>query len=956
MPSRAKLLAVLGLSAVCASAVHSSWAAVDDYSALGRQIMAAAGVKGGLIVHLGCGDGVLTAALRISDSYLVQGLDADLASVQRARIEVRDAGLAGPVRLVGPPREMQWVTGLPFSKKHWGPRIDAMVTAGGRLFTVEDETPSVLFNMVDKWVLIARDAFNGAALWRRELPGWARGVWTPAARSDVALPAPEGLVLGAYGEMTGAAGGRNGMRVMVAAGERLFVSLAREAPPSMLDAATGEVLLTYDEPPSPTEMILAGDCLLVGGGGRIVALDPETRAVRWRCDGSDVAAGENRLLLLRGKGASVACVDPGTGNTVWERDCAAAAKALSVDLSDVRVSFSGQPQVGEGIALVPVQTGIKRIETLALDASDGTPLWWHRYHDRPFGRGGGPFIMDAAVRVFGTSVISLDPRTGEPAGEVPAPAIRFAGHHARCYYSRATPRYIIAKERGADFVDITTGEVSWNNWLRGSCHRGLIPANGLVYAGQHSCRCYSEAAVRGLHALAPRRTGGGAISWGSDDRLLRGPAYPEPSEAAPSSGASDPQSWPTYRHDAGRSGATLSRLPDDLKPGWTRRLPGRLTAPVISGGRVFVAAMDGHTLYALDALSGEVLWRFTAGGRIDSPPTVFEGLVLFGSHDGHVYCLRADSGALGWQFRAAPGDRSVGAYGQVESAWPVPGSILVRDDPASGARPCAYFVAGRSSFRALPDVLVADGQSLYVRHLRLDSRLETVEDMEPNFYKSPQLTGENKGGDHKYWDNLLEAPRHAVFNDPAYFHRSYFQNFPGLRLYTTTGLLGGYWHPRAYWSYGQVTGQYLVFRGRRAYAVRQFATAFRDRGANAGDGYVVAAGETAAREERDKLFALRPQAYRWRALIPFRPVAMVLAGDRLILAGPPDPKDPAEALAAIEGRRGGKLGVLAAEAGAEQAALSLDSPPVFDGMAVAGGALYIATMDGSVRAFGAAGG
>ena len=29
------------------------------------------GVKGGLVVHLGCGDGKLTAALRVNDSYLV---------------------------------------------------------------------------------------------------------------------------------------------------------------------------------------------------------------------------------------------------------------------------------------------------------------------------------------------------------------------------------------------------------------------------------------------------------------------------------------------------------------------------------------------------------------------------------------------------------------------------------------------------------------------------------------------------------------------------------------------------------------------------------------------------------------------------------------------------------------------------------------------------------------------
>ena len=44
----------------------------------------------------------------------------------------------------------------------------------------------------------------------------------------------------------------------------------------------------------------------------------------------------------------------------------------------------------------------------------------------------------------------------------------------------------------------------------------------------------------------------------------------------------------------------------------------------------------------------------TAGGRIDTPPTIADGLCLFGSHDGWVYCLRAADGRLAWRFRAAP--------------------------------------------------------------------------------------------------------------------------------------------------------------------------------------------------------------------------------------------------------------------------------------------------------------
>jgi outer membrane protein assembly factor BamB len=90
----------------------------------------------------------------------------------------------------------------------------------------------------------------------------------------------------------------------------------------------------------------------------------------------------------------------------------------------------------------------------------------------------------------------------------------------------------------------------------------------------------------------------------------------------------------------------------------------------------------------LDAESGEVLWRYRTGGPVDSPPTVHEGLALFGCADGWVYCLRFADGALVWRLRAAPEDRRIVVRGRIESVWPVPGSVLVRDG-------VAYFSAGR---------------------------------------------------------------------------------------------------------------------------------------------------------------------------------------------------------------------------------------------------------------------
>ncbi|MBM4085717.1 MAG: class I SAM-dependent methyltransferase, partial [Planctomycetes bacterium] len=80
--------------------VLALWAlgtAVQAQEREARAILEAAGVTGGLVVHLGCGDGKLTAALRASDRFLVHGLDTDAAKVEKAREHIRSRGLYGPV-------------------------------------------------------------------------------------------------------------------------------------------------------------------------------------------------------------------------------------------------------------------------------------------------------------------------------------------------------------------------------------------------------------------------------------------------------------------------------------------------------------------------------------------------------------------------------------------------------------------------------------------------------------------------------------------------------------------------------------------------------------------------------------------------------------------------------------------------------------------------------------------
>ncbi len=75
-------------------------------------------------------------------------------------------------------------------------------------------------------------------------------------------------------------------------------------------------------------------------------------------------------------------------------------------------------------------------------------------------------------------------------------------------------------------------------------------------------------------------------------------------------------------------------------------IKGPVSAPVVANGQVLVARTEAHEVVALDAASGKVNWRFTANGRVDTPPTVYRGLCLFGTHAGWVYALRSDTGKL----------------------------------------------------------------------------------------------------------------------------------------------------------------------------------------------------------------------------------------------------------------------------------------------------------------------
>ncbi len=1094
----------------------------------GRQILDAAGVKGGLIVHVGCGDGKLTAALRANDSFIVHGLDSDPKNVKTAREYIRSLGSYGKVSvdrlrgsrlpytdnlvnlvvsddlgglsmdevmrvlapnavayvkrdglwtktvkavpdridewthflhdstnnavsddsIVGPPHQLQWVAGPEWARSHDHlASVSAAVSSGGRIFYIVDEAPIAAVVLQPKWYLVARDAFSGVFLWERSIAKWQwhlRGF--RSGPSDLS-------------------------RRLVAVGDRVYVTLDIKGPLSALDAATGTTVRTYEQTQGALEVVYCEGRLFVVAGDvagqeaaveaesrgqrpgfaavrpqrpeylenppskRIVAIDADTGGVLWTKSDADtqelmpttLAVSNGRVFFQSPD--EVICVESVSGRDIWR------AKR---PVSRSRPTWSAPTLVVYGDVVLSADRAVAEKKTLdadekrkvewivssaggrapvgeliAFSVKDGKRLWSSKSrecYNAPIDVlvADGLVWTGSIVRASDPGVTEgLDPKTGQIKRTRPKDQTFFTAGmgHQRCYRNKATNRYLVLGRSGVEFIELSTGKAIPNHWVRGGCQYGVMPCNGLLYVPSHSCACFITAKLNGFNCLAPRpesqSPGAGALKVRPKTRLEKGPAYA--SIKGGGSRLGSVEDWPTYRHDAARSGYTPAPVGPELKPAWKTKLGGRLSSVVIAGGKVFVASIETHTVHALDADGGKLVWSYTAGGRVDSPPTIWKGRVLFGCADGWVYCLRASDGALAWRFRAAPEDRRIMAYGQLESAWPVHGSVLVRGSPSTGSgQAVVYCAAGRSSY-------LAGGIRLY----RLDAKTgrmlsETIlddRDPETGYQRKGVVRGTNIPG---ALPDVLSCDESSIYMRHRRFDPAGRPQAPEVaHLFSSVGFLDDRWWHRTYWLVGTVmgsnyggwprvgnqvpAGRLLVLGdscvygfGRNQYihhgahvgidgatifhfradseAQRRFTyyQAFAiSRGIAGGDEQP--AGTT---PKRARATASRTaKRYDWTRRLGVLARALVLAKNTLFLAGPRDifsSDEPGAALESKPGRSspqgvlgagGGLLCVLSAGDGKELAQYDLDSPPVFDGMAAAGGRLYIATVDGEVLCF-----
>jgi outer membrane protein assembly factor BamB len=75
-----------------------------------------------------------------------------------------------------------------------------------------------------------------------------------------------------------------------------------------------------------------------------------------------------------------------------------------------------------------------------------------------------------------------------------------------------------------------------------------------------------------------------------------------------------------------------------------------LSSPTIANGVVYFGSGD-HNVYALDAATGTLKWKFTTGNVVHASPAVSNGVVYIGSWDRNMYALDAQSGKELWRFQ-----------------------------------------------------------------------------------------------------------------------------------------------------------------------------------------------------------------------------------------------------------------------------------------------------------------
>ena len=109
-------------------------------------------------------------------------------------------------------------------------------------------------------------------------------------------------------------------------------------------------------------------------------------------------------------------------------------------------------------------------------------------------------------------------------------------------------------------------------------------------------------------------------------------------------------SWSGFRGDRHNTGFArgVAATSDDPTVAWTYEADGPFWgSPSVVDGTVYVGSTD-HSVYALDAETGDERWSYATDNRVEATPAVADDTVYVGSYDMHVYAIDAATGEQRW--------------------------------------------------------------------------------------------------------------------------------------------------------------------------------------------------------------------------------------------------------------------------------------------------------------------
>jgi hypothetical protein len=287
-------------------------------------------------------------------------------------------------------------------------------------------------------------------------------------------------------------------------------------------------------------------------------------------------------------------------------------------------------------------------------------------------------------------------------------------------------------------------------------------------------------------------------------------------------------------------------------------------------------------------------------------------------------------------------------FGRLESPWPVNGSVLVQDGNV-------YCVAGRSMH-------LDSGLYFYVLDLATGEVLQQT-----NLQADTGPKGEVKGA---VLPDLLVSDGNDIYMRQMRFdaqdisqHRS--ATGGGFLRVNDGGLLDHTWINNNFWRFGPAQGQMLAFDEETAFCIRGVSRLIsksygQDIFSPGKEGYQLYAVDLRSNpgskraDVKDKRRGKRGRSgvtSKWGRRVSVRAQCMVVTDTHLLIAGIPDTADRDDPWAAFEGRKGGIMEVYAKADGEKLAEYRLEKPPVYDGLAAANSRVYLATTDGRVVCF-----